>query len=100
MHYIKWDNPPKQYPVNLTIQHFSDMLESGAPFGHPFAKDDHVLDKIDKDILGRTGNRFPVKSSVVFGKTDAIRPSMSSKRLEKLVSNLLSTENFRPKQCK
>nr|GEY70377.1 beta-glucuronosyltransferase GlcAT14C [Tanacetum cinerariifolium] len=100
MHFIKWDNPPKQYPVNLTIQHFPEMVESGAPFGHSFAKDDPVLDKIDVELLERTR---PLRRSVqnsVFGKTDAIRPSMSSKRLEKLVSNLLSTENFRPKQCK
>nr|XP_043620663.1 beta-glucuronosyltransferase GlcAT14C [Erigeron canadensis] len=99
MHYIKWDTPPKAYPVNLTIEHFSEMLESGAPFGHSFAKDDPVLDKIDRELLGRTGPvGKSVQRSVIF--PDAIRPSMSSKRLEKLVSNLLSTENFRPKQCK
>ncbi|XP_071697140.1 beta-glucuronosyltransferase GlcAT14C [Rutidosis leptorrhynchoides] len=101
MHYIKWDTPPKQYPLNLTIEHFPEMVESGAPFGHSFAKDDLVLDKIDIELLKRTGpNERSVYNSIVFGKTDAIRPSMSSKRLEKLVSHLLSSDNFRPKQCK
>ncbi|XP_023741152.1 beta-glucuronosyltransferase GlcAT14C [Lactuca sativa] len=98
MHYIKWDNPPKQYPVNLTIQHFSDMVESGAPFGHSFAQNDPVLDKIDHELLGRSVDQLG--RSVIYLKADAIKPSMSSKRLEKLVSHLLSTENFRPKQCK
>ncbi|KAI7729781.1 hypothetical protein M8C21_014313 [Ambrosia artemisiifolia] len=97
MHFIKWDNPPKQFPVNLTIQHFSEMLESGAPFAHSFSKDDPVLDKIDTELLGRRSD----ESNVIFGKIDAaIRPTLSSKRLEKLVSDLLSTQNFRPKQCK
>lgn len=109
MHYIKWDNPPKQFPVNLTIKHFPDMVESGAPFAHSFAKDDPVLDKIDTELLGRSGGRIPTsgwpvgrsaQSSIAYGKADAIKPSTSSKRLEKLVSDLLSTENFRPKQCK
>ncbi|XP_076896305.1 beta-glucuronosyltransferase GlcAT14C-like [Bidens hawaiensis] len=96
MHYIKWDNQPKQYPVNLTVKHFSEMIESGAPFGHSFPKDDPVLDKIDTELLGRRSDQ----RSVIFGKMDVIRPTMSSKRLEKLVSDLLSTQNFRPRQCK
>ncbi|KAD5317499.1 hypothetical protein E3N88_17445 [Mikania micrantha] len=96
MHYIKWDNPPKQYPVNLTIQHFAEMLESGAPFAHSFSKDDPVLDKIDTEILGRRSEQ----KGGVFENIDVIRPSMSSKRLEKLVSDLLSTQNFRSRQCK
>lgn len=109
MHYIKWDNPPKQFPVNLTIEHFPDMVDSGAPFAHSFAKDDPVLDKIDAELLGRSGARIrtsgwsvgrSVQSSIAYGKADAVKPSMSSKRLEKLISDLLSTENFRPKQCK
>ncbi|XP_076907987.1 beta-glucuronosyltransferase GlcAT14C-like [Bidens hawaiensis] len=96
MHYIKWDSPPKQYPVNLTVQHFYEMIESGAPFGHSFPKDDPVLDKIDAELLGRRSDQ----RGVIFRKMDVIRPSMGSKRLEKLVSDLLSTQNFRPRQCK
>lgn len=101
MHYIKWDTPPKQYPLNLTIEHFAEMVDSGAPFGHSFAEDDPVLEKIDTELLKRTGpHGRSVQNNIIFGKTDAIRPSTSSKRLEKLVSHLLSSENFRPKQCK
>ncbi|XP_057506407.1 beta-glucuronosyltransferase GlcAT14A-like isoform X2 [Actinidia eriantha] len=57
LHYIAWDNPPKQHPLALTIKDFDRMVNSSAPFARKFAKDDPVLDKIDKEILGRT-NRF------------------------------------------
>ncbi|TYG74015.1 hypothetical protein ES288_D04G148500v1 [Gossypium darwinii] len=51
LHYIRWDNPPKQHPMTLTLKHFDDMVQSGTPFPPKFAKDDLVLDKIDKELL-------------------------------------------------
>ncbi|KAL9812601.1 Beta-glucuronosyltransferase GlcAT14A [Arabidopsis thaliana] len=36
----------------------------------------------------------------VIGDTDVIRPGPGARRLENLVTSLLSTENFRSKQCK
>lgn len=112
LHYIKWDNPPKQYPINLTLNHFDDMIQSGVPFARTFATDDPVLDKIDKDILGRSQGRFSPGGwcmgtsslgkdpCIVYGSTDAVKPSAGSRSLEKLVLNLLHTENFRSRQCK
>lgn len=112
LHYIKWDNPPKQYPINLTLEHFEDMLQSGVPFARTFATDDPVLDKIDKDILRRSHGRFSpgawcMGSSalgkdpcIVNGSPDAVKPSAGSRSLEKLVLKLLDIENFRSRQCK
>lgn len=112
LHYIKWDNPPKQHPMSLTVEHFADMVQSGAPFARKFAKDDPVLNKIDEEVLRRSSGRLTpggwcVGNSVlgkdpcmVYGSSDAIKPSVSSKRLERLVLKLLSYENFRAKQCK
>ncbi|XP_074379199.1 beta-glucuronosyltransferase GlcAT14C isoform X1 [Apium graveolens] len=111
LHYIRWDNPPKQHPISLTIEHFADMILSGAPFARKFAKDDPVLDKIDKEILRRSsgcltpggwcaGNSAQGDPCLVYGSSDAIRPTLNSKRLERLVLELLSSENFRVKQCK
>ncbi|KAL0400010.1 UNVERIFIED_CONTAM: Beta-glucuronosyltransferase GlcAT14A [Sesamum radiatum] len=57
LHYIAWDTPPKQHPRSLTLKDFSKMINSSAPFARKFHKDDPVLDKIDKELLGRT-NRF------------------------------------------
>ncbi|KAF5737160.1 xylosyltransferase [Tripterygium wilfordii] len=112
LHYVAWDKPPKQNPANLTLENFDDMVQSGAPFAHEFAKDDPVLNKIDKDLLKRSdgrltpggwctgstsGNNDPC---VFYGSKDIVKPTLNSKRLEKLMVKLLDSENFRSKQCK
>lgn len=112
LHYIRWDNPPKQHPITLTVEHFNDMVNSGAPFARKFAKDDPVLNKIDKELLKRldgqftpggwcVGNSASVKDPcVVYGSPNSIKPTVNSRRLEKLIVKLLDFENFRSKQCK
>ncbi|KAL5716651.1 hypothetical protein ACHQM5_009786 [Ranunculus cassubicifolius] len=112
MHYMIWDTPPKQHPVSLQLQHFQAMLESGTPFARKFETDDPVLDKIDKEILRRANGRLTpggwcMGSSangrdpcVLYQNHDIIKPSVDSKRLEKLLVKLLDPENFRAKQCK
>ncbi|KAL6336730.1 hypothetical protein AAG906_036044 [Vitis piasezkii] len=112
LHYIRWDNPPKQHPITLTVEHFNDMVKSGAPFARKFAKDDPVLNKIDKELLKRldgqftpggwcVGNSASVKDPcVVYGSPNSIKPTVNSRRLEKLIVKLLDFENFRSKQCK
>lgn len=113
LHYIRWDDPQKQHPMNLTVQHFDDMVQSGAVFAHRFAEDDQVLNKIDKEILRRSNGQFApggwcVGTSgsagrdpcIVDSNPDVVKPSGSSKRLETLVLRLLDSENFRSRQCK
>lgn len=96
----------------LKLEHFDDMVQSGAPFARKFAKDDPVLDKIDKELLRRSDGHFtpggwcagnPLLSKdpcAVYGNPVVVKPSPSSKRLEKLIVKLLDSENFRSKQCK
>lgn len=112
LRYMKWDNPPNQHPVNLTQEHFHDMVQSGAPFARRFAINDPVLDQIDRDLLKRSNGHFVPggwclgKSAhgkdpcVLFGNSDAIKPSVNTRMLEKLVLQLLDPENFRSKQCR
>ncbi|GFZ11004.1 core-2/I-branching beta-1,6-N-acetylglucosaminyltransferase family protein [Actinidia rufa] len=88
LRYIRWDNPPKEHPINLTLEHFDDMVQSGAPFAHTFAKDDPVLDKIDQDLLKRSDGRFTPGGwctgnsvldkdpCVVHGSSYAVKPSV------------------------
>lgn len=59
LHYIAWDTPPKQHPLSLSLKDFDKMVNSGAPFARKFAKNDPVLDKIDKELLGRTTRFSP-----------------------------------------
>eukprot|EP00268_Persea_americana_P052103 TRINITY_DN5818_c0_g1_i1.p1 TRINITY_DN5818_c0_g1~~TRINITY_DN5818_c0_g1_i1.p1 ORF type:complete len:412 (+),score=21.34 TRINITY_DN5818_c0_g1_i1:225-1460(+) len=112
LHYIMWDNPPRQHPITLRSKHFDGMVESGAPFARKFVKDDPVLDRIDRELLGRSKGRFTpggwcVGSSflgrdpcAIYGNPEIIKPTISSKRLEKLLVKLLDPENFRSKQCR
>nr|GMD45071.1 beta-glucuronosyltransferase GlcAT14C [Ipomoea batatas] len=112
LHYLKWDSPPKQNPMNLTMEHFEDMVQSGAPFARTFATDDPVLDKIDRELLRRSDGLFTPGGWCVgspgvgkdpcltHGSSDAVKPSAGSRRLEKLVLKLLDSEYFRFSQCK
>ncbi|GAB2232945.1 hypothetical protein Droror1_Dr00012015 [Drosera rotundifolia] len=112
LHFISWDNPPKQHPHYLVLDDMKRMIDSNAPFARKFHQDDPVLDKIDAEILDRgPGMTVPggwcmgsrengTDPCLVIGNTTVLRPSAGAKRLEVLISSLLSTENFRPRQCK
>lgn len=85
------------------------MVNSSAPFARKFAKDDPVLDKIDRELLGRTtrfspgawcvggsdGGSDPCSSR---GHDSVFRPGPGATRLQGLFEKLLS-DDFRSKQC-
>ncbi|MBA0606102.1 hypothetical protein Godav_018616 [Gossypium davidsonii] len=109
LHYIAWDTPPKQHPISLSMKDFDKMVKSNAPFARKFHKNEPVLDKIDKELLGRTGRFAPgawcIGSSEggadpcsVRGDDSVFRPGPGAERLQRLVNTLLS-EEFRKKQC-
>ncbi|KAJ9171005.1 hypothetical protein P3X46_019060 [Hevea brasiliensis] len=109
LHYIAWDTPPKQHPISLTMKDFDKMVKSKAPFARKFARDDPVLDKIDKELLGRTSRFAPgawcIGSSddgadpcSVRGNYSVFRPGPGAERLQQLFQTLLS-DDFRKKQC-
>lgn len=85
------------------------MLGSNSPFARKFPKDDPALDKIDKELLARTGRFAPgawcIGSSEdgadpcsVRGDDSQFRPGPGAERLQKLLQSLLS-EEFQNKQC-
>ncbi|XP_006841769.2 beta-glucuronosyltransferase GlcAT14B [Amborella trichopoda] len=112
LHYIAWDNPPRQHPLSLSMKDFEEMVQSGAPFARKFAKDDPVLDKIDSELLGRAHTGFTpgawcaggsrVGSNedpcLVRGDDSVFRPGPGSERLKGLFEKLCSKE-FQDKQC-
>ncbi|KAJ4960169.1 hypothetical protein NE237_020079 [Protea cynaroides] len=112
LHFISWDNPPKQHPHLLTLNDMTKMIDSNAPFARKFSRDDPVLDKIDAELLFRgPGMLVPggwcigsrengTDPCLVVGNTRVLTPGPGAKRLENLVVSLLSNENFRPRQCK
>jgi hypothetical protein len=109
LHYIAWDSPPKQHPISLTMKDFDKMVKSNAPFARKFARGDPVLDKIDKEILNRTGRFAPGAWCIggadngsdpcsIPGNYSVFRPGPGAQRLQELLQTLLS-EDFRKKQC-
>ncbi|MBA0652492.1 hypothetical protein Goklo_019751 [Gossypium klotzschianum] len=113
LHFISWDNPPKQHPHYLRLNDMQRMINSNAPFARKFPRDDPAaLDKIDSDLLSRGPDMFTpggwcVGSGKngsdpcsVIGNTTVIKPGPGAARLETLISSLLSENNFRPRQCK
>ena len=110
LHYILWDNPPRQHPITLTTEHFNNMTESGAAFARKFRADDPILDKIDEEILGRKheyvtpggwciGNDEWGDTCDVLGDPNILNPTPAAKRLESLLLRRLSNDVFRANQC-
>ncbi|KAL5980667.1 Beta-glucuronosyltransferase GlcAT14A [Asimina triloba] len=110
LHFISWDNPPKQHPHHLTVGDMSGMIGSNAPFARKFQRDDPVLDKIDDELLLRgqgmlvpggwcVGSRVNGSDPCMeVGNTTVLRPGPGAERLERLTVSLLSKENFRARQ--
>ncbi|XP_010932661.1 beta-glucuronosyltransferase GlcAT14A [Elaeis guineensis] len=111
LHYIKWDNPPKQHPLTLGMQDYRRMILSSRPFARKFKKNDPVLDKIDRDLLRRRSGQFTYGGWCLAGKNGVcsgarrrenmgvLRPGAGSRRLKALLTKLLSTKNLR-RQCR
>lgn len=109
LHYIAWDNPPRQHPRVLSMKDFDMMVKSGATFARKFAKDDPVLEKIDRELLGRS-KRFAQGAWCIGtsdggadpcslrGSSSVFKPGPGAARLQELMSKLLSDE-FLGQQC-
>ncbi|PKA61896.1 hypothetical protein AXF42_Ash008728 [Apostasia shenzhenica] len=112
LRFAVWDNPPQQNPLNLHLEHFSLMADSGAPFARTFVENSPVLDQIDLKLLKRSRDRLAAGGwclgsstsgkdpCAVYGKPFIIRPTERSARLEQLLLKLLDAESFRSRQCK
>ncbi|CAJ1944520.1 unnamed protein product [Sphenostylis stenocarpa] len=111
LHFISWDNPPKQHPHFLTINNYQEMVDSNAPFARKFGRNEPLLDKIDTELLGRNehgyvpGKWFDRANPNITKPYSAIRnitdlkPGPGAERLKRLINGLLSTEDFQTKQC-
>ncbi|XP_031394829.1 beta-glucuronosyltransferase GlcAT14A [Punica granatum] len=113
LHYITWDNPPKQHPRYLGLRDYKRMVQSNRPFARKFRRNDPVLDRIDRDLLKRRRKEFSFGGWCSGGVTDrrtcsnfqgmdygSLRPGPGARRLRYLLSRLLSPRNFTRRQCK
>nr|XP_010914871.2 beta-glucuronosyltransferase GlcAT14B [Elaeis guineensis] len=111
LHFISWDNPPKQHPHFLTLDDFSRMVDSNAPFARKFRRDDAVLDKIDRELLGCDADGFvpggwygALKMNTsdrhyTVRNANELTPGPGAERLKRLITSLLSADGFDEKHC-
>lgn len=112
LHYITWDNPPKQHPQTLGLKDFRRMIISSAPFARKFRKDDPVLDRIDREILKRSSETFAYGGwcagrgvGSCFGddwreNLGVMKPGPGGRRLKALLGRITSLGSLRPRQCR
>ncbi|CAK7332119.1 unnamed protein product [Dovyalis caffra] len=112
LHFIAWDNPPKQHPHFLTVDDYQSMVDSNVPFARKFGKNDPVLDKIDSSILGRSadgfvpggwftneGNASTALPHIDLKNTTELKPGPGARRLKRLISSLLLADDFHTTHC-
>lgn len=115
LHYITWDNPPRQHPRSLGLKDYRKMVLSNRPFARKFKKNDRVLDKIDQELLkrskrhgrfsyggwcggsgGRQGSCLELKAE----NYGVLNPGVGSRRLKTLLTKLVSTRNTNKRWCR
>lgn len=107
LHYISWDTPPKQHPHILTLNDMDKMIRSNAAFARKFSQDDPVLDKIDKDLLGREKGSFTPGAwcsgepkCLKVGDLNKIKPGPGAQRVRQLIAKLSTKAILGRDQCK
>ncbi|CAA7394862.1 unnamed protein product [Spirodela intermedia] len=112
LHYITWDNPPKQHPQMLGMKDFRRMIISSAPFARKFRKDDPVLGRIDREILKRSSESFAYGGwcagsggGACFGddwrkNVGVMKPGPGGRRLKALLGRITSVGSLRSRQCR
>ncbi|KAL3724644.1 hypothetical protein ACJRO7_029759 [Eucalyptus globulus] len=97
-----------EYP-ELDLNDFDNSIKSGAAFASSFPTDESVLDRIDREILGR----YPDKvvpggwclgesrndTCSIWGDADVLRPGPGARRLEKFLVSFLSNGTVLSQQC-
>ncbi|KAK1404583.1 beta-glucuronosyltransferase GlcAT14A [Heracleum sosnowskyi] len=113
LHYIAWDNPPKQHPRLLGLRDYQKMILSHRPFARKFKQDHRVLDKIDRYLLNRQNGEFTYGgwcfkrenitencSGLQAEKYGVLRPGTGARRLRSLLRKTLYIDDFEIRQCK
>lgn len=112
LHYITWDNPPKQHPRSLGLKDYRKMVLSMRPFARKFKRNDLVLDKVDRELLKRykggfsfggwcsKGGKNKACSGLRTENYGLLKPGPGSRRLKNLFKKILSDRFFHQMQCR
>ncbi|KAJ0045883.1 hypothetical protein Pint_04573 [Pistacia integerrima] len=107
LHYISWDNPPRQHPHVLSLNDTDKMIASNAAFARKFKQGTRVLYKIDKELLGRKNGTFTPgawcsgdSTCSKLGDPNKIKPGPGAERLRSLITKLVTEAKHGQNQCK
>ncbi|KAL2900766.1 Beta-glucuronosyltransferase GlcAT14A [Bienertia sinuspersici] len=112
LHYIAWDNPPRQHPRSLSLKDYRKMILSKRPFARKFKKNDRVLDKIDDELLKRRKWRSRFTHGGWCGGNEGscmeleaenygvLNPGAGSRRLKALLVKLISARDSNKRWCR
>uniref|UniRef100_A0A7N0TZJ8 Uncharacterized protein n=1 Tax=Kalanchoe fedtschenkoi TaxID=63787 RepID=A0A7N0TZJ8_KALFE len=108
LHFISWDNPPKQHPHFLSTNDYQKMVDSNAPFARKFGSDEPVLDMIDSELLSRVDDGFVpggwytaegnLRSDIERNNT-VLKPGPGAERLKQLINSLINHKDFHSTHC-
>ncbi|KAL5547879.1 hypothetical protein UlMin_003110 [Ulmus minor] len=112
LHFISWDNPPKQHPHFLTTNDFDKMVASNAPFARKFGRNESVLSKIDSELLGCNSDGFvpggwfskqtdtnATVPDYIMTNTTKLQPGPGANRIKHLITGMIKADDFHTKQC-
>lgn len=108
LQYASYYTTSNENPRFLNGSDFQDMLHSGSAFASQFRLNDPILDRIDREILGRSrGSVVPGgwcvgdtnNTCAVWGDANILRPGPGAERLERRMVELLTNGAFRTRQC-
>ncbi|XP_039118736.1 beta-glucuronosyltransferase GlcAT14B-like [Dioscorea cayenensis subsp. rotundata] len=107
LHYITWDNTPKQHTRKLSANDGSKKITANVSFARKFKYDDALLDGIDAELLQWSNEDFvpggwcsasPPSSEVV--DSSLLKPGQGAERLGKLMDKMVHFEVFTKHHCK
>ncbi|KAL6840942.1 hypothetical protein ACP4OV_029202 [Aristida adscensionis] len=112
LRFTVWDDPPQADPLFLNMEHYSQMVDSGAPFARRFKENDPLLDKIDSNILKRWSNG-PVPGAWCSGRkrwfndpcsmwsdVNIVRPGPQAEKLQQYINRTLEDAKSHSNSCR
>jgi hypothetical protein len=106
------DDPSQSEPFFLGSEHYDKMVDSGAPFARPFQENDHLLDRIDSNILKRwshgpvpgawcsEGKRWFTDPCSEWGDVNIVRPGPQAVKLHQYINQTLEEAKSPSNSCR
>jgi hypothetical protein len=112
LRFVVWDDPSQAEHRFLGWEHYSKMVDSGALFARLFQENDHLLDKIDNNILKRWSHgpvpgawcsertRWFTDPCSEWGDVNIVRPGPQAVKLHLYINQTLEEAKYHSNSCR